>query len=60
MKSRLKKNSVIRARCDVNLKLSIERIAAINQLDPSDVIRIACANYVQKFQQISLISLNGR
>lgn len=42
---------MIRARCDVELKRSIEQIAAIQQLDAADIIRIACAAYVLKFRQ---------
>lgn len=45
-----RKNAVIRARCPDVLKQQIEEIAKIQKVDPSDVIRIACDNYVARIQ----------
>lgn len=48
---RIAKGTVIRARCDGGLKRQLEQVAAIQQLDVSDIIRIACTSYVLRFQQ---------
>jgi hypothetical protein len=47
---RLAKDAILRARCDSRLKENVEKIAYLQQLDESDIVRIACAAYVQKFQ----------
>lgn len=47
---KLSKDAILRARCDSRLKQNVERIAYVQQLDESDIVRIACAAYVQKFQ----------
>lgn len=44
------KNAVIRARCNVALKESVEDIARMQKIDPADVIRIACESYVNRIQ----------
>jgi hypothetical protein len=52
---KIKKAALIRARCSLELKLAIEQVAAIQQLDSSDIVRMACNHYVLKFKQPSLI-----
>lgn len=44
------KEAVIKARCDSGLKRAVDQIAMLQQLDSSDIVRIAVAAYVQKFQ----------
>ena len=53
MKRPLKKQ-VIRARCEPSLKEQIERVAYLQQLDPADIIRVACAQYVHRFQKMAM------
>lgn len=49
--TRKNKEEIIRARCDSSLKQSIYNVAMLQQLDPSDIIRMACAAYVNRFCQ---------
>lgn len=42
------KTEFIRARCDEELKNSIYHVAFLQRLDASDIVRMACADYVQK------------
>jgi hypothetical protein len=49
MLRKLEKDAILRARCDSRLKQNVGRVALLQQLDESDIIRIACAAYVQKF-----------
>lgn len=51
---RLSKDAILRARCDARLKENVNRVAYLQQLDESDIVRIAVAAYVQKFQGASL------
>lgn len=45
---RLPKSALLRARCQPGLKDELERIALIQNLDLSDVIRIACHCYADR------------
>lgn len=49
--NRIKKSAVLRARCDTELKLDVQRIAAVNKLDEADLVRIACSKLVKEFNQ---------
>lgn len=49
MKLRVK-TTVIRARCEPDLKLDVERIATFKRLDAADIIRIAIHDYIQRFK----------
>ncbi len=45
------KNAVIRARCHETLKKDVEDIARLQSIDPADVVRKACQNYVRKVRE---------
>jgi hypothetical protein len=47
---KMAKDAILRARCDARLKEDVSRVAYLQRLDESDIVRIAVANYVQKFQ----------
>ena len=49
---RSKKNALIRARCSEKLRERLERIAAVRELDISDVVREDCLNYAAKCEQM--------
>lgn len=44
------KTAVIRARCEETLKSDLDLVAALKHLDSADIIRIACAEFVEKFK----------
>jgi predicted transcriptional regulator len=44
------KSKILKARCDADLKSSVDQIAAIQRLDASDIVRLAVFSYVQNFQ----------
>lgn len=44
------KDSTIRARCPKALKNDVETVAYLKGLDAADIIRMAVAEYVQKFR----------
>lgn len=50
--ARSKKNALIRARCSEKLRERLERIAAVREIDFSDVVREACLNYAAKCEQM--------
>lgn len=45
------KDAIIRARCSARLHDRLARIAAIKEVDFSDVVRDACAQYASKHEQ---------
>lgn len=45
------KNAIIRARCHEDLKKGVEDIAKIQNIDPADVIRNACHQYIRKVRE---------
>lgn len=51
MKQKPAKDAEIKARCSHELKRSIEQLARFQQLDASDIIRIACAQYISQCQR---------
>jgi hypothetical protein len=57
MKTR--KETVLRARCDRRLKVDLQTVAALQSLDTSDIIRIACSHYVENFKNQGLSGLVG-
>jgi len=50
--SKRKKTAVIRARCEETLKLNVEAVACQQNVDPADIIRIACLHYIHRFQGV--------
>jgi hypothetical protein len=46
----LKKTSVIRARCEGDLKAVVEETARILHLEEADIVRIATLQYCQKIR----------
>jgi antitoxin component of RelBE/YafQ-DinJ toxin-antitoxin module len=50
MTARPKKKAVLKARCDDALKEQVEQLAHTNQLDSSDIVRIAVVNYLQQIR----------
>lgn len=50
------KDAEIKARCAHELKESLEQLARFQQLDLSDIIRIACHQYVTQFRGRPLLS----
>ncbi len=44
------KDGEIRARCDLALKKDVNQVAIFMGLDDSDIIRMACTAFVQKFR----------
>lgn len=46
-----RKSEVLRARVHPQLKDDIFKVARIRHLDTSDIIRIACADYVASFKR---------
>jgi hypothetical protein len=57
MKNRMKpaKTEMLKARCEPKLKEDVEQIALLKSLDPADIIRLACVNYVRQVQAASNI-----
>lgn len=56
---RILKKELIKARCDAGLKRQLEHVAILQQMDVSDIIRIACAAYVLKYQQPNYYAERG-
>lgn len=44
------KDAVIRARCPRALKGALDEVARMQRIDPADVIRIACENYINRIK----------
>src|SRR5690606_29782277 len=53
------KDELIKARCDAGLKRQLEHVAVLQQMDVSDIIRIACSAYVLKYQQPNYYAERG-
>jgi antitoxin component of RelBE/YafQ-DinJ toxin-antitoxin module len=51
MKNRTKKTELLRSRCEPTLKREVVQVAMFQGLDESDIVRIACMQFVQKFKQ---------
>jgi hypothetical protein len=47
--TKLPKTGTLRTRCEPQLKARLQNVAAIQQIDLSDVVRIACVRYVEQF-----------
>jgi hypothetical protein len=45
------KTEILRARCDSALKRDLQLLAQLRMLDTSDIVRIACADYVHRSRQ---------
>jgi hypothetical protein len=46
-----KKSEMVRFRCEPNLKVEVNRVAVLKQLDAADIIRIALRDYLAQFRQ---------
>lgn len=51
-KARMNKNAILKARCKTEMKEAVDRVALHQQLDHSDIIRIAVATYLQNFATV--------
>jgi antitoxin component of RelBE/YafQ-DinJ toxin-antitoxin module len=53
------KTEMIRARCDQRLMMEIQQVALLKQLDMADIVRMACANFIQQIKNHNAANISG-